>query len=100
MSADVSSIGADHRSSTFYLKCKGDIERDCAELQFKTFSVFRPSMLEAESRPTFRCGERSSLLRLQQLLIMSLLAGECFGLFCMKWICCCCFACCCDQVRL
>ncbi len=50
----VSSIGADHASSFFYLRVKGETERDVAALGFGTFYAFRPGMIvgdRAERRP-------------------------------------------------
>jgi uncharacterized protein YbjT (DUF2867 family) len=50
----VSSVGADARSSNFYLKTKGELEEALAALSLKALHVFRPSLLvgdRTESRP-------------------------------------------------
>ena len=41
----VSSVGADAGSSTFYLRTKGELERDLAKLGFDGLEVFQPSLL-------------------------------------------------------
>lgn len=41
----MSSIGAKANTSNFYLKTKGEVERDIAALPFERVSIFRPSML-------------------------------------------------------
>src|SRR5262249_2845744 len=53
----VSSIGADARSRTFYLRGKGELERDIAALGFASVSIVRPSLLLGRRRE-FRLGER------------------------------------------
>lgn len=52
----VSSVGADARSKNFYLKLKGEVEREIAAVNFNSFHVFRPSMLLGE-RKEFRLAE-------------------------------------------
>lgn len=50
----VSSAGANARSSTFYLKTKGELEEALAALPLRALHIFRPSLLlgeRAESRP-------------------------------------------------
>jgi len=50
----VSSIGANVDSSVFYTKLKGEIEAAISEIGYKSFSIFRPSLLlgsRIESRP-------------------------------------------------
>lgn len=50
----VSSIGASAESSSFYLRTKGETERDVAALGFECFEVMRPSFLvgaREERRP-------------------------------------------------
>jgi uncharacterized protein YbjT (DUF2867 family) len=50
----VSSVGANVNSSVFYLKTKGEMERDILALDFEHTHIFRPSMLmgdRKESRP-------------------------------------------------
>jgi uncharacterized protein YbjT (DUF2867 family) len=50
----VSSVGADPASKNFYLRCKGELERNVAALPFQAVHILRPSLLmghRAESRP-------------------------------------------------
>lgn len=57
----VSSVGANHQASNFYLRVKGETERDLAALAFPCLELFRPSLLlgaRAEDRP----GERIAIL--------------------------------------
>ncbi len=53
----VSSIGADAKSSNFYLKTKGELEEKIQGLDFEHFVAARPSFLLGE-RKEFRLGER------------------------------------------
>jgi uncharacterized protein YbjT (DUF2867 family) len=53
----VSSVGADARSSNFYLRTKGELERDIQSLGFLRISIFRPSLLLG-NRNERRFGER------------------------------------------
>lgn len=52
----VSSIGADPDSGTFYLKLKGEIERDISVLNFYSIFLYEPSMLTGREYET-RFGE-------------------------------------------
>lgn len=52
----VSSVGADDRSSSFYLRCKGEAEERVAEMGFARFVALRPSLLLGE-RSEARRGE-------------------------------------------
>jgi uncharacterized protein YbjT (DUF2867 family) len=52
----MSSIGAKAGTSNFYLKTKGEVERDIAALPFKRVNIFRPSMLLGPRKET-RSGE-------------------------------------------
>ena len=50
----VSSVGANETSSNFYMRVKGETERDLAQLGFASLQIFRPGVLlgdRAESRP-------------------------------------------------
>ena len=50
----VSAVGADAQSSVFYIRTKGECERDILALGYARTNIFRPSMLlgeRAESRP-------------------------------------------------
>jgi uncharacterized protein YbjT (DUF2867 family) len=53
----VSSIGADAGSRNFYLRVKGEVERDIAAVGFPSLSIVRPSLLLG-GRREFRLGER------------------------------------------
>jgi uncharacterized protein YbjT (DUF2867 family) len=41
----ISSIGANHKSSSFYLKTKGEVEKELIALGFKHLFIVRPSLL-------------------------------------------------------
>jgi uncharacterized protein YbjT (DUF2867 family) len=53
----VSSVGADAKSSNFYLKTKGELEEKIRGLGFEHFVAARPSFLFGE-RKEFRLGEK------------------------------------------
>jgi uncharacterized protein YbjT (DUF2867 family) len=56
----VSSVGAGARARNFYLRVKGETEREVANLPFRSVHLFRPSLLtgpRAETRP----GERVAI---------------------------------------
>ncbi len=55
----VSSIGADMKSSTFYLRLKGEVEERLREMAIPSVSVFRPSLLMGRRREQ-RFGERAA----------------------------------------
>ncbi len=52
----VSSVGADPGSSNFYLRTKGELERDLASLKFTALHIFRPGLLLGQ-RQEFRLPE-------------------------------------------
>jgi uncharacterized protein YbjT (DUF2867 family) len=52
----VSSVGADAASKNFYLRTKGELERELARLPFKAIHILRPSLLIGK-RAEFRLGE-------------------------------------------
>lgn len=52
----ISSIGATNNTSNFYLKVKGDIEKELEKLKFESLIIVRPSMLLG-NRKEFRLGE-------------------------------------------
>jgi uncharacterized protein YbjT (DUF2867 family) len=56
-----SSLGADSQSNNFYLKVKGELERDLSKLGFSSFTIIRPSLLDAGKRPEQRLGEEIGL---------------------------------------
>lgn len=56
----ISSIGADPTSRNFYLKTKGEMERDIQALAFERIWILRPSMLTG-NRKEFRLGEKTGI---------------------------------------
>lgn len=52
----VSSVGADPSSKNFYLRTKGELERELAKLPFRAVHILRPSLLIGK-RSEFRLGE-------------------------------------------
>jgi len=57
----VSSVGADPKAGTFYLRVKGEVERDLEALPFAGLYLFRPSILlgsRREERPGEQLGAR------------------------------------------
>jgi uncharacterized protein YbjT (DUF2867 family) len=52
----VSSVGANPESSNFYLRTKGELERDLATVGFKALHIFRPGLLLG-ARQEFRFSE-------------------------------------------
>ena len=52
----VSSVGADPASKNFYLRTKGEMERELARLPFVAIHILRPSLLIGK-RAEFRLGE-------------------------------------------
>ncbi len=72
--AVVSSIGANLNSSNFYLRTKGEMERDLRQIPFTGTCIVQPSLLIGD-RKEFRTGEKtaSAIMRiLDPLLIGSL----------------------------
>lgn len=67
----VSSLGADPESRTFYLRVKGETERDLVALGLPSLQIFRPSLLLGERRET-RAGEEVAA-RLARVVPFSLL---------------------------
>jgi uncharacterized protein YbjT (DUF2867 family) len=58
----VSSTGADTASKNFYLKVKGEVERDLAKLGFKRLDILRPGLLRGPRRGDRRLGERAAIV--------------------------------------
>ena len=56
----VSSVGADASSSNFYLRTKGEMERDLRKIPFEGIYILQPSFLMGK-RKEFRAGERATL---------------------------------------
>jgi uncharacterized protein YbjT (DUF2867 family) len=55
--AIVTAMGADTKSTFFYNRVKGEVERDLAALNYPTLLIFRPSLLLG-NRGESRLGER------------------------------------------
>ena len=64
----VSSGGADASSNNFYLKLKGEIERDIFDLRLPAALIFRPSLLLGK-RNEFRFGERIAQILMPLFLL-------------------------------
>lgn len=58
----VSSAGADARSKTFYLRVKGEVERELQALRFKRLDILRPGLLRGPRSGDRRMGERLAIL--------------------------------------
>lgn len=71
--AHVSSIGADSRSSNFYLKTKGELEKTMEALRFEKTVIARPSIILGD-RQEFRLGEKIGIL-LARLLSPLMIGG-------------------------
>lgn len=56
-----SSLGADVAASSFYLRVKGETERDLAALGFTSLTCVRPSLLDGGPRPDRRPAESAAL---------------------------------------
>lgn len=46
----VSALGASEKSSIFYSRLKGEVERDLKSIPFKAIHIYRPSLLDGERR--------------------------------------------------
>jgi len=57
----VSSVGANSKSNSFYLKLKGEVEDVVKEVKLKSVHIMRPSILLGD-RKEFRLGEKISKL--------------------------------------
>lgn len=58
----VSSVGADPRSSNFYLRTKGEMERALAGLAFERLDILRPGLLRGARGSERRPGERLGII--------------------------------------
>jgi uncharacterized protein YbjT (DUF2867 family) len=70
----VSSVGANPKTSNFYLKVKGETEKDLEAIGFESLIILRPSMLMGE-RKEFRLGEligKGAMTLLNPLMLGSL----------------------------
>lgn len=58
----ISSVGADLASKTFYLRVKGEVERDLAKLRFDRLDVLQPGLLLGNRTNDNRPAERLGIL--------------------------------------
>jgi len=58
----VSSAGADARSKNFYLRVKGEVERELQSLKFKRLDILRPGLLKGSRSGDRRFGERLAIV--------------------------------------
>ncbi|WP_209347146.1 NAD(P)H-binding protein [Pontixanthobacter sp. CEM42] len=58
----ISSIGADTGSKSFYLRVKGEVERDLLKIGFDRVDIFRPGLLRGERSNDRRAAERLGIL--------------------------------------
>lgn len=65
----VSSVGANSKSSNFYLKLKGEVEEKVSSLGLASLSIFRPSMLMGR-QGEFRFGEKMAELLMVALAFL------------------------------
>ena len=56
-----SSLGADPGTRNFYLRVKGEVERDLGQIGFASLSLVRPSLLIGGPRPDARPGEQAAI---------------------------------------
>jgi uncharacterized protein YbjT (DUF2867 family) len=56
-----SSLGAKIDGGSFYLRVKGQTERDLAALNFTSLTIVRPSLLDGGKRPEKRYGEQAAI---------------------------------------
>ena len=67
----VSSLGANPKSTSSYLKNKGQVEEELNKLNFSKLAIIRPSILLG-NRKVFRLGERIGILVMKTLSIFFL----------------------------
>ena len=70
----VSAVGADPHARQFYLRVKGETERDLVKLGFRRLDVLRPGLLRGQRSGDRRLAERLAILA--SPLINPLLAGR------------------------
>jgi uncharacterized protein YbjT (DUF2867 family) len=68
----VSSVGADASAASFYLRTKGELEKNLIALGFESTVILRPSVLVGK-RAEFRLGEQAGIL------LMKILSPFIFG---------------------
>ncbi len=58
----ISSVGADMASRNFYLKVKGETERELTRLRFNRLDILRPGLLVGDRENDRRTGERLGII--------------------------------------
>ncbi|CAQ00071.1 Protein CBG25152 [Caenorhabditis briggsae] len=66
----VSSGGADETSRFLYIKTKGEVEKEIAELNFDKFVIMRPGLIETK-REEFRFAEAAACVLMKPLKLFS-----------------------------
>lgn len=62
----VSAVGANAQAANFYLRLKGEVEKEIIAINFNSFHVFRPGILLGD-RQEFRLGERIGKVVMQTI---------------------------------
>lgn len=62
----VSAVGANAQAANFYLRLKGEVEKEIIAINFNSFHVFRPSILLGD-RKEFRLGEKIGKVVMQTI---------------------------------
>lgn len=70
----ISSVGADPAAKNFYLKVKGEVERDLTQIKFKRLDILRPGLLRGRRTDDLRFGE--SLAKLASPFLDPLMGGS------------------------
>ncbi len=58
----VSSVGADHKAKNFYLRVKGETERELSKVGFKRLDILRPGLLKGHRKNDPRFAEFMGIL--------------------------------------
>ncbi|QYJ08147.1 NAD(P)H-binding protein [Qipengyuania flava] len=58
----VSSVGADAMSKTFYLRVKGEVERELTKIRFDRLDILRPGLLRGSREDDHRPAERLGIV--------------------------------------
>jgi uncharacterized protein YbjT (DUF2867 family) len=66
----VSSSGADFASKNFYLKVKGEVERDLTKLRFDRLDILRPGLLRGHRKDDRRPAERLGIVAAPAINLM------------------------------
>lgn len=58
----VSSVGADAMSRTFYLRVKGEVERELTKIRFDRLDILRPGLLRGQREGDHRAAEQLGIM--------------------------------------